>query len=185
MADATYHFLSYVRSGFAASITQPDTFGIAQPAFATAPVGIAVSGVDQPVTHSAVVRGPGDVIGISASQVVRTDPIDGSAGVEPNYFTQIEFDRPDLPWLFTPAAAVGERLRPWIVLVVVDAEGGDPARWRCAAGHLCRQRGPAPDSLAAAVPAASGAKQLVYCRGRAGVQCRPTCGARPDGQRRR
>ena len=123
MADATYHYLSWVRSGFAASITQPDTFGASQPALATAPVGVAVSGVAAPVTHNAVVRGPGDVIGISASQVVRTDPIDGAVGVEPNYFTQIEFDRPDLPWLFTPAAAVGERLRPWLVLVVLDAEG--------------------------------------------------------------
>ncbi len=123
MADATYHFLSFVRSGFAASITQPDTFGAGQPAIATAPVGVAVSGVAAPVTHNAVVRGPGDVIGISRSQVVRTDPIDGAVGVEPNYFAQIEFDRPDLPWLFTPAAAAGERLRPWIVLVVVDAEG--------------------------------------------------------------
>ncbi len=123
MADSTYHFLAFVRSGFAASITQPDTLGSAQPALATAPVGVTVSGVAEPVRHKAVVRGPGDVIGLSASQVVRTDPIDGAVGVEPNYFAQIEFDRPDLPWLFTPAAAVGDRLRPWIVLVVLDAEG--------------------------------------------------------------
>jgi hypothetical protein len=123
MADAIYHFLSYVRSGFAAVIPQPDTFGSAQPALATAPVGVTVSGVPAPVTHQAVVRGAGDVIGISRSQVVRTDPIDGAVGVEPNYFALIEFDRPDLPWLFTPAAAVGERLRPWIVLVVLDGEG--------------------------------------------------------------
>ena len=76
-------------------------------------------------------RGPGDVIGIARGQVVRTDPIDGAVGVEPNYFAQIEFDRPDLPWLFTPAAAVGERLRPWIVLVVVDARRARmPARSR-------------------------------------------------------
>ena len=34
MADATYHFLSHVRCGFAASITQPDAFGSAQPAAA-------------------------------------------------------------------------------------------------------------------------------------------------------
>ena len=125
MADPTYHFLSHVRSGFATTIAQPDTFGSAQPALATALVGVTVSGVAQPVTHQAAVRGPGDVIGLSASQVVRTDPIDGAVGVEPNYFAQIEFDRPDLPWLFTPAAAVGERLRPWIVLVVLDAEGPD------------------------------------------------------------
>ncbi len=123
MADTAYQFLSFVRSGFAASIAQPETFGSGQPALATAPAGVNVSGVAQPVTHDAVVRGPGDVTGIVASQVVRTDPIDGAVGVEPNYFAQIEFDRPDLPWLFTPAAATGQRLRPWIVLVVVDLEG--------------------------------------------------------------
>jgi hypothetical protein len=123
MADAAYHFLSFVRTGFAASITQPDTFGAGQPAVATAPVGVSVSGAPAPVTHDAVVRGPGDVIGISRSQVIRTDPIDGAVGVEPNYFVQIEFDRPDMPWLFTPATAAGQRLRPWIVLVVVDADG--------------------------------------------------------------
>jgi hypothetical protein len=124
MAGATYHFLSFVRAGFAAAITQPDTLGAGQqPALATAPVGVLVSGIPKPVSHNAVVRGPGDVIGISASQVVRTDPVDGAVGVEPNYFAQIEFDRPDLPWLFTPAAAAGERLRPWIVLVVVDLDG--------------------------------------------------------------
>ena len=123
MADAIYHFLSFVRRGFAASITQPDTFGAGQqPALATAPVGVVVNG-GAPQTHDAVVRGPGDVIGIVSSQLVRTDPIDGAVGVEPNYFAQVEFDRPELPWLFTPAAAVGERLRPWIVLVVVDLEG--------------------------------------------------------------
>ena len=123
MADVGYHFLSWVRSGFAASIAQPDTFGSRQPALATAPVGVTVSGAATPIQHNAAVRGPGDVIGISPSQVVRTDPIDGAVGVEPNYFAQIEFDRPDLPWLFTPAAAVDQRLRPWIVLVVLDAEG--------------------------------------------------------------
>ena len=126
MADAAYHFLSFVRSGFAASITQPDTLGPNQPALSTAPVGVAVSGVTNPITHQAIVRGPGDVVGLTPSQVVRTDPIDGAVGVEPNYFAQVEFDRPDLPWLFTPAAAVGERLRPWLVLVVVDLDGDHP-----------------------------------------------------------
>jgi hypothetical protein len=122
MADSAYHFLSFVRRGFAESITQPDTFGSGQPALATARVGVAVSGVAQP-PHDAVVQGPGDVIGITASQLVRSDPVDGAVGVEPNYFAQVEFDRPELPWLFTPAAAAGERLRPWVVLVVVDIEG--------------------------------------------------------------
>src|SRR5438105_3747343 len=147
MAETAYHFLSYVRSGFAASITQPDTFGAAQPALAVAPVGVTISGVPTPVTHQAVVRGPGDVIGITGTQVIRTDPIDGAVGVEPNHFAQVEFDRPDLPWLFTPAAAVGERLRPWIVLVVVDVDGP----------HACTlsQASPLPQLL---VPAEAGAQ---------------------------
>jgi hypothetical protein len=124
MADATYQFLSYVRSGFAASIDDPDTLGSAQPALAAAPVGVTVAGVPEPVTHKAVVRGPGDVIGIVRSQIVRTDPIDGAVGFEPSYFALVEFDRPDLPWLFTPAAEnAEEQLRPWIVLVVVEADG--------------------------------------------------------------
>jgi hypothetical protein len=122
MLDATYHFLSFVRRGFAASIAQPDTFGSAQPALATARVGVSVSGVPQPA-HDAVVRGPGDVVGLVRSQIVRTDPIDGAVGVEPNYFAHVEFDRPELPWLFTPAAPVGERLRPWLALVVLELDG--------------------------------------------------------------
>ena len=125
MADVVYQFLSSARAGFATSITQPETFGAAQPALATATVTINVSGAGD-LHHDVAVHGPGDVIGIASSQVVRTDPIDGSTGVEPNYFALIEFDRPDLPWMFTPAAATADgRLRPWLVLVVVDADGPD------------------------------------------------------------
>ena len=125
MADVVYQFLSSVRAGFATSITQPETFGAAQPALATATVTINVSGAGD-LHHDVAVHGPGDVIGIASSQVVRTDPIDAATGVEPNYFALIEFDRPDLPWMFTPAAATADgRLRPWLVLVVVDADGPD------------------------------------------------------------
>src|SRR5690606_32837119 len=43
----------------------------------------------------------------------------------PDEFAAVEFGDPDLPWMFTPAAAGGgDRLRPWLVLVVVeDVEG--------------------------------------------------------------
>ena len=54
MADATYQFLSFVRSGFAASITDPDSLGSGQRALATAPVGVTVSGVAQPAANSAI-----------------------------------------------------------------------------------------------------------------------------------
>ena len=35
----------------------------------------------------------------------------------------VEFDRPDFPWLFTPAVPdADKRLRPWVCLVVVRKE---------------------------------------------------------------
>ena len=54
------------------------------------------------------------------------EPAPGSTDLEPNYLPVVEFDRPDFPWLFTPAAATsGHQLRPWIVLVVVPRDAVD------------------------------------------------------------
>jgi hypothetical protein len=68
--------------------------------------------------------GPGDVTGMDPQQVVRTVPCHLALDFEPNYFPAIEFDRPDFPWLFTPAKANAERLRPWLCLVVVRKQEG-------------------------------------------------------------
>ena len=44
---------------------------------------------------------------------------------EPNFLACIDFDRPDFPWLFTPASANAEnRLRPWVCLIVVRRQDG-------------------------------------------------------------
>ena len=59
----------------------------------------------QPVPLTVRLRGPADVIGIDQHEIVRMDPRPGTADFEPNYFAAIEFDRPDFPWLFTPARA--------------------------------------------------------------------------------
>ena len=48
--------------------------------------------------------GPGDVVGIDPRQIIRTEPRPFTSNFEPNYLCGIEFDAPDLPWLFTPAA---------------------------------------------------------------------------------
>lgn len=63
--------------------------------------------------------GPGDVRALHPGSVARTDPSDGAVDVEPNYFVVAELTVPDLPWMFTPAAPRGDRLRPFVVLVVV------------------------------------------------------------------
>ena len=71
--------------------------------------------------------GPGDITSLDARAVIRTDPRDGADAFEPNYLAMVELALPDLPWMFTPAAPAGERLRPWICLVVV------PGHRRCRA----------------------------------------------------
>src|SRR5207344_1359129 len=79
----------------------------------------AVSGVQVKL------RGPADPTGIDINQVVRTDPRPGTSDFEPNCFPSIEFDRPDFPWLFTPARAnTNTQLRPWLCLVVVRKQDG-------------------------------------------------------------
>jgi hypothetical protein len=71
------------------------------------------------------VYGPGDIIGVDPRGIVRLDPKRLASDVESNYLPAIEFDRPDFPWMFTPAApGPNERLRPWCVLVVVRRQAG-------------------------------------------------------------
>jgi hypothetical protein len=123
---SAYQFLPYVRQGLAASITIPDPLGPGIPA--TAAFGVTLPVNDQAVSMQLDLHGPGDVLGIDPRQVVRTDPLPGSTSFEPNYFPLVEFDRPDFPWLFTPAAATSAgpdgKLRPWLVLVVVRDQPG-------------------------------------------------------------
>lgn len=66
--------------------------------------------------------GPGDITGIKASAVVKTEPLDGLATFEPNYLPYVEFYEEDFPWRFTPYRTESEKLQPWLVLVVLDEE---------------------------------------------------------------
>ncbi|WP_458190063.1 hypothetical protein [Haladaptatus sp. NG-WS-4] len=71
------------------------------------------------------IYGPGEITGINQRQVVRTEPEPGTTDFPPNYFPAVEFDRPDLPWLFTPAkTTTDEKLRPWLCLVTVRKQDG-------------------------------------------------------------
>ncbi len=67
--------------------------------------------------------GPEGVVGLDVQHVLRVEPAPGSTDVEPNYLPCVEFDLPELPWLFTPARADGGRLRPWLQLIVVESAG--------------------------------------------------------------
>jgi hypothetical protein len=118
MAESSYRYLPWVRQGIAGAITQTDT----DDARVELDVAVHLNQGD-PVAMTVRLYGPGDVTGFDAREVVRTDPRHLSPDFEPNYFPLVEFDRPDFPWLFTPAAANEEhQLCPWICLVAVEKD---------------------------------------------------------------
>ena len=120
----TVTFLPWLRQGVATAVTTPDTLGPAQPAAATLQASLAVAGVS-PTDVTLQLRGPADVAGLDPGEIVRMEPPPGTATFEPNHLAYVDFDRPDLPWLFTPAAATIEgRLRPWLCLLVVRVQDG-------------------------------------------------------------
>jgi hypothetical protein len=127
MTSAAYHFIPWVRQGMPAGITSSDPLGAGMPARASIPVTVQLSSRapgSEPTadTISMPLRlyGPGDVIGIDPREIIRTEPPNLTQDFPPHLMAAIEFDRPDFPWLFTPAAPNDDRLRPWIALVVVS-----------------------------------------------------------------
>ena len=117
--DAVRHFLPWVRQGAASGITTPDSLGSAQRADVSLPVSVQLTNFSVPA-RDVRLYGPADVTAIDPRQIVRVQPRHQTTNFESNFFPLVEFDRPDFPWLFTPAKpGAGERLRPWICLVVV------------------------------------------------------------------
>lgn len=122
---ANYQFQSWARKGIAAHINEQDTLG--NPAAtlpanerASVPIGVSINGTPETPKNFALI-GPGDIIGIHRDMVVRTEPRSSIeiTDFEPNYLISIEFYDEDFPWRYTPAKPEGERLRPWIFLLVL------------------------------------------------------------------
>jgi hypothetical protein len=121
-----YQFLPWTRRGLAVALDGEDNLGVGAPLAAR---GSAQIGVTLAAPHDGAaiaplplrLHGPGDVIGIDQRLVVRTDPKPNARNFEPNYLAIVDFDPPDFPWMLTPAKAQGDRrLRPWLVLVVLE-----------------------------------------------------------------
>jgi hypothetical protein len=128
-----YHFEAWTRRGIVADVSTPDTGGSLD-ARANLNVQITISADNaeagtQPGAVDVQLYGPGDVIGIDPRHVIRTEPREFTTNFEPNYLCGIEFDAPDFLWLFTPAAPNGNKLRPWLVLIVLaDGEFTPPSQ---------------------------------------------------------
>jgi hypothetical protein len=120
---AGFTFLTWVQRGLARSVGATDDPDATLAARVSLDVTLRVEGVgDVPTTVR--LYGPGDITGLERGQITRMEPRPGTTSFESGYMAAIEFARPELPWLFTPAVPKGERLRPWLVLVVVRRRDG-------------------------------------------------------------
>jgi hypothetical protein len=126
MVDSAKHtFLAWVQPGVVAGFPDQavDRLAPTQPAAISLPVKLVVN--TTAVEKTVRLYGPSDVTAIDPQQIIRLEPKSQTTDFEPNYFPAIEFDRPDFPWLFTPAKADSlGRLRPWVCLVVVRKQEG-------------------------------------------------------------
>jgi hypothetical protein len=124
----TYSFLPWLRTGAANAIQSADR----DPAVllrARMEVSLEVTAnktdntpLNQTITQDLDLYGPADIIGIDTRAIVKTDPRDWITNFEPNYLPYIDFYDEDFPWRYTPARVEGQRLRPWIALVVLKTE---------------------------------------------------------------
>jgi hypothetical protein len=128
MSAGSYTFLPWLREGLSAGVTSDQAPG----APTRARLQLSLSLNDTPIDLGGApgnigamhLLGPGDVVGLEPGQVVRTDPAQGSTGVDPADLPSIDFDSPSLPWLFTPEAEANNRVRPWLCLIVVRQQPG-------------------------------------------------------------
>lgn len=146
----SFTFAPFFRTGAAAGIRAPFSTG----GSARAKVEVSFDLVDgasgrERVAQTVVVRGPGDVLSVDPAQIVRRYPVPDTGTATTGDLVHIEFDQPDLPWMFTPAAPAAGILPPWLRLVVVPANAatllppagaGLPPRVRVPTGEL-----PPPD----------------------------------------
>lgn len=116
---AAFAFLPWLRRGMATSIDRVEGTGAAA-AWATSRVVVNLNNQSLSATVPLQLAGPGEVTGLDPRAVIRVWPRPGVQDAEPNFFPLVEFDQADLPWRFSPARATGgDRLRPWISLIVL------------------------------------------------------------------
>lgn len=126
---ANYSFLPWVRQGLSNSISQADKdTNVKLRAHITVDLKIkptlldGSTGTIETVPQTVELYGPGDIVGIDSSAIVRIEPRNWITNFEPNYLPYIEFYDEDFPWRYTPAKPDGDRLKPWLALVVLSED---------------------------------------------------------------
>lgn len=117
---ARYQFHAWARKGIAANIIEGDDLGAGTATVKEhAEIPISVMLNSTAITKNFSLIGPGDIIGIDTNMIVRTEPLNWITDFEPNYLAFIEFYDEDFIWRYTPASKTGNKLRPWLFLLVL------------------------------------------------------------------
>ena len=134
---ASYSFLPWLRQGVANTIASADGDASVK-SRASINVSVQLSGdpigggaeLSQTIVQDIALYGPGDVVGIDARAVVKTEPLDWITNFESNYLPAVDFYDEDFPWRYTPAAPDGSglKLRPWIALIALAEDEFDPGQ---------------------------------------------------------
>jgi hypothetical protein len=130
---AAYSFLPWARQGLGIYIREGDQDPIKVRGSIDVSLrvtGEPIAGVGQaaePILRPVQLYGPGDIIGVDAKAIVRTEPRHWITNFETNYLPYVEFYEEDFPWRYTPARPSPDkrRLRPWLALVVLEEGDGE------------------------------------------------------------
>jgi hypothetical protein len=119
-----YSFLPWLREGISNNVVAPAN-PTAKRGKITVSLKIDGSGVDENPDLTSMVDkdielyGPGDIVGIDSKAIIKSEPRHWITNFEPNYLPYIDFVDPDFLWRYTPSAANGKRLTPWLTLIVL------------------------------------------------------------------
>jgi hypothetical protein len=133
---AHYSFIPWLRQGLNSRIIETDTLGNSKgSALTRAQLNVTLnlkaqaveSGTDSVIPVSKIINivGPGDVVNLSDTVIIRTNPPANVNNYETNNLVFIEFYEEDFLWRFTPAIADlsnndnAKKLRPWLALIVL------------------------------------------------------------------
>lgn len=120
-----YIFVPWVRQGVAKQISTVDGLGSNTATGEQLRASIESTltwNTSNTETKTIGVVGPADIQSISEDAILNIEPKHRVDDVEANYLPFIEFYEEDFPWRFSPLKHSGEKLRPWLALVVLKEE---------------------------------------------------------------
>jgi len=111
-------FATSALGGLGAAAAPPAAGSVRSTSTVTVPLADSAGGSDS-AALTVTLYGSGDVRGLDRAQIIRRYPTPGSTTAEETVLAHVEFDRPELPWAFSPAPQPGQPIKPWLALIVV------------------------------------------------------------------